>query len=320
MGSTLAFPRMTDGTRVAFIGLGIMGAPMASNLRAAGFDVVGYNRGIDRRVAFERDGGKTAASISEAVSTADVVITMLSDTPDVESVMRDGGGVFDSAPGGALVIDVSTIDPQVVRDLHADAASLNIGFLDAPVSGGEQGAIDGVLSVMVGGTEDHFRSGQAVFAGLAKTVVHVGPGGAGQTVKAANQLLVAGNLQLLSEAMVFLRKQGVRLEAAIEVLGGGLAGSTVIDRKAQGMLDRNFVPGFKVDLHHKDLGIFMAAARASESATPLGAVVTQLMSALRAQGSGALDHSALLLQMEALSGIAIPSEGEHDGPRPWLGR
>jgi 2-hydroxy-3-oxopropionate reductase len=311
---------MTEATRVAFIGLGIMGAPMARNLKSAGFDVVGFNRGATRREAFARAGGTTSDSIHEAVCDADVVITMLSDSPDVASVIRREQGVFASARDGALLIDMSTIDPQVARDLHAEASSRGMGFLDAPVSGGEQGAIDGVLSVMVGGTDSDFQSGAAVFAGVGKTIVHVGPPGSGQTVKAANQLLVAGNLQLLAEAMVFLAKQGVSSAPAIEVLGGGLAGSTIIDRKSRGMLDRNFDPGFRVELHYKDLGIFMAAARAAQSATPLGSLVAQLMGSLRAQGLGDRDHSALLLQVEALSGWGFGGVGTHDDKRPRLGR
>lgn len=307
-------------TKVAFIGLGIMGAPMARNLIAAGFNVVGFNRGVPRRDAFARTGGAVAGSVDEGVTGADVVITMLSDSPDVASVMRGEGGVFASARPGTLVIDMSTIDPQVARDLHADAAQQGFGFLDAPVSGGEQGAIDGVLSVMVGGTEADFEAGRPVLARMGKTIVRVGPPGSGQTVKAANQLLVAGNIQLLAEAMVFLEKQGVSLAPAIDVLAGGLAGSTVIDRKSRTMLDRNFDPGFRVDLHHKDLGIFMAAARASQSATPLGSLVAQLMGSLRAQGLGDRDHSSLLLQVETLSGKEFTEEVANGGRGPWLGR
>lgn len=290
-------------TKVAFIGLGIMGAPMARNVTRAGFTVVGFNRSKGRRESFRSAGGSAAESIAEAVNQADVVVTMLSDSPDVAAVMRNKHGVFDSASHGALIIDMSTIDPQVARDLHDDATRRGLAFLDAPVSGGEQGAIDGVLSIMAGGSEADFDRAKPVLQAMGKTVVLVGAAGSGQTVKAANQLLVAGNIQLLAEALVFLTKQQVPLAPALKVLSGGLGGSTVIDRMSHTMLDRNFDPGFRVDLHHKDLGIFMAAARASDSATPLGAQVTQLMGSLRAQGLGNRDHSALLLQVEALSGL-----------------
>jgi 2-hydroxy-3-oxopropionate reductase len=289
-------------TAVGFIGLGVMGYPMARNLLADGFDVIGYNRSQGKTDRFARDGGRAAASVADAASGADIVITMLPDSPDVRSVLCEPGGVFATARPGTLVIDMSTIRPDVTRDIAAEAAQRQLRFIDAPVSGGEQGAIDGALSVMVGGQAEDVAAAQPALAAMGKTIVHVGPVGAGQTVKAANQLIVAGTIELVAEALTFLDAQGVDLPPATRVLGGGLADSAVLERKGPAMLARNFAPGFRVDLHHKDLGIFSEASRQAGTAAPLGALVTSLMASLRAQGMGDLDHSALLLQVEELSG------------------
>ena len=227
---------------------------------------------------------------------------MLPDSPDVESVARGEDGVFANAKPGLLYIDCSTIRPDVAARLAAEGTKRGIGVVDAPVSGGEQGAIDASLSIMVGGSPEDFASARPVLEAMGKTVVHVGPAGSGQTVKAANQLIVAGTIQLVAEAIVFLEAYGVDMEAAIEVLAGGLAGNAILGRKAAGMLARRFDPGFRIDLHHKDLGIVQAAAREAGVVIPVGALVSQLVASLRAQGHGGLDHSALLLLVEQLSG------------------
>ena len=288
--------------RIAFIGLGIMGAPMAANLFKAGFDVTGYNRSPAKVEQLVAAGGRGAADIAEAVRNADVVATMLPDSPDVRSVLAGRGGVFDHAPAGALIIDFSTIRPDVAAELAAEGAGRGFRVLDAPVSGGEQGAIEGVLSVMVGGAADDFEAAAPVFAAVGKTIVHVGPAGSGQTVKAANQLMVAGIIELVAEAIVFLEAHGVDTGAALRVLGAGLAGNMVLQRKGAAMLARDFTPGFRVALHDKDLGIVTAAAREAGVVIPLGALVAQLISALKAQGDGALDHSALVKLIAQLSG------------------
>jgi 2-hydroxy-3-oxopropionate reductase len=289
-------------TTVGFIGLGVMGAPMAANLVRAGFRVVGYNRNPEKTRVLAANGGEAAESVAEAVADADVIITMLPDSPDVEAVVLGDDGVLAHARPGALLIDTSTIRPIVSRAVADAAARRGIRALDAPVSGGEAAAIEGTLSIMVGGDAEVFAEADPVFRAVGSTIVHVGPSGAGQTVKAANQLIVAGNIELLSEAIVFLEACGVELSAAIAVLGGGLAGSTVLQRKAPGMLERRFAPGFRVELHHKDLGILIDSAREAGVALPLGSHVADLMSSLRAQGAGSLDHSALLLQVERLTG------------------
>jgi 2-hydroxy-3-oxopropionate reductase len=289
-------------TKIGFIGLGVMGGPMAANLLKAGFDVTGYNRSkpaVDRFVA---TGGKAASSIAEATRGADVVITMLPDSPDVEQVVLGEGGILATAGPGLLLIDMSTIHPRTSVAIADAVHGKGIRVLDAPVSGGEHGAIGGTLSIMIGGSADDVDAARPVLDALGTTIVHVGPAGAGQTVKAANQLVVAGTIELVAEAIVMLEASGVDAEAGLRVLAGGLAGNRILDRKAATMLARDFTPGFRVDLHHKDLGIALAVAADVGVAVPVGALVGQLMAALRAQGDGKLDHTALLTLAERLSG------------------
>jgi 2-hydroxy-3-oxopropionate reductase len=284
-------------TKIGFLGLGIMGGPMAANLVEAGFDVTGYNRTRAKVDGLVAAGGKAADSVGEAVRDAEVVVTMLPDSPDVQEVVLGPEGVLAHAAPDVLLIDCSTIRPDVSREIAA-----RIRAVDAPVSGGEQGAIDGTLSIMVGGADAEFATAKPVLDAIGGTVVHVGAAGAGQTVKAANQLIVAGTIELVAEALVFLRAHEVDTAAAIRVLAGGLAGNRILDRKAQAMAERRFEPGFRVDLHHKDLGIVQAAAREAGVAIPLGAVVAQLMGALVAQGYGGRDHGALIDLVTLLSG------------------
>jgi 2-hydroxy-3-oxopropionate reductase len=289
-------------TTVGFIGLGIMGGPMAANLVKAGFDVVGYNRSRDKVDALVGAGGRGADDIPGAVREADVVITMLPDSPDVESVATGRDGVFANAKQGSLYIDMSSIRPDVAVRVAEAGRERGLRVLDAPVSGGEVGAVEASLSIMVGGEAADFDAAKPLLEAVGRTIVHVGPAGSGQTVKAANQLIVAGNIQLVAEAIVFLEAYGVDMPAALEVLGGGLAGSTVLARKGAGMLAREFTPGFRLQLHHKDLGIVQSAAREAGVVTPLGAVVSQLVAALVARGDGGLDHSGLLKLVQDLSG------------------
>ncbi len=247
--------------RIAFIGLGIMGSPMAVHFHNAGHQVVGYNRTPAKTKALVEAGGTAAASVSEAVADADVVALMVTDTPDVVEVLTGAGGVFETAKPGTLIIDFSTIRPDVTADLAAQARSRGLRMVDAPVSGGEAGAQNATLSIMVGGTEEDFAAARPFLEVVGKTIVHVGPSGSGQTVKAANQLIVAGHLAVLAEAIVFLEAYGVDVSAALDVLGGGLARSAIMEHKAELMRRRSFTPGFRLDLHHKDLGIVTTAAR-----------------------------------------------------------
>ena len=289
-------------TNIAFIGLGIMGSPMAVHLAKAGHQVVGYNRTPDKTVPLVEAGGRAAESIGDAVRGAEVVCVMVPDSPDVLDVLTGEDGVFDNANPGTLVVDFSSIRPDVTIQLAEQADEKGIRLVDAPVSGGEAGAVNAALSIMVGGQIDDFEAAKPYLDVVGKTVVHVGPSGAGQTVKAANQLIVAANIQALAEAVVFLEAYGVDTNAALEVLGGGLAGSKVLDQKKQNMLGHTFEPGFRIALHHKDLGIVTTAAREAGVVIALGSLVAQLMASALANGDGGLDHSGLLRGVERLSG------------------
>ncbi len=289
-------------SNVTVIGLGIMGLPMAINLIKAGHSVTGFNRSQDKIDALVAEGGHGASSIADAVKDADVVITMVPDSPDVEGVVSGPEGLFANARQGTLWIDASSIRPDVAKRLADEAKAAGIRALDAPVSGGEQGAITAALSIMVGGEAADFEAAQDVLDAVGKTIVHVGPAGSGQTVKAANQLIVAVNIQVLGEAVAFLEAYGVDTDAALKVLGGGLAGSKVLDQKGQKMLDRDFTPGFRLALHHKDMGIVTSAAREANVSLPLGALAAQLVAATVNQGDGGLDHSGLFKQTLQLSG------------------
>jgi 2-hydroxy-3-oxopropionate reductase len=286
---------------IGFIGLGIMGSPMASNLLDAGFEVIGFDlvpAALDRLSAA---GGRVASSAGQAVAEADVVITMLPNHPHVEAVALGEGGVLDSAKPGTLYIDMSSIRPATARRLAEVGADRGIRVLDAPVSGGEKGAVDGVLSIMVGGGEEDFAAARAVFAPLG-TAVHVGAAGSGQTVKAANQLVVGGTYALVAEAIVLLEASGLDASVGLDLLAGGLAGSRILELKRQSMVAREFQPGFRIDLHHKDMGIILDAARDAGVALPVGNLVAALIASARAQGYGQLDHSALLKVAENLAG------------------
>jgi 2-hydroxy-3-oxopropionate reductase len=290
--------------KIGFIGLGIMGTHMAANLIRAGHDVTGYDvvaASVDKLL---QAGGKPAPDIAEAVAGAEVIITMLPDSPQVSEVVLGTGGVLESAAPGVLLIDMSSIAPETSLAVAAAGAEHGVRVLDAPVSGGEQGAIKASLSIMVGGDAADFEAAKPIFEDLGRTIVHVGGHGAGQTVKAANQLLVAGIISLVSEAIVLLEASGVDAERGLEVLAGGLAGNRILDLKASTMLARRFEPGFRIDLHHKDMGIALSSARTAGVSLPVTGVVAQLVAAARAQGHGSDDHSALLAVIENLSGRA----------------
>ena len=297
---------MFDVTTVGFIGLGIMGRPMSVNLVRAGFAVTGYSRRPESASALVAAGGTAATGIGPAVSSADVVVLMLPDSPDVELVVTGEDGVLAHAQPGTLLIDMSTISPQAEIAVARAASAAGLRAVDAPVSGGEKGAVDAALSIMVGGAAGDFEAALPVLRAMGKTIEHVGSSGAGQLVKAANQLLVGGIIELVSEALLMVEAAGVDPEAAVRVLGGGLAGSRVLDAKAAGMLARTFQPGFRIDLHHKDMGIATATARDLGLALPLTSLVAQLFTAARAQGLGSQDHSALF---EVVAGLSRPADG-----------
>lgn len=287
---------------IGFLGLGTMGSPMAVSLLKAGYTVYGWNRSAGKTGPLLAAGGRPAASVREAVRDADVVITMLPDAPQVEEVAYNPDGILANARPGTLLIDMSTIAPQSSIKLADIAAKQRIRVLDAPVAGGEAGAIEGILSIMVGGKTSDFEEARPVFEALGRTITHCGTHGLGQTVKAANQLVLAINIQACAEAVVFLEKSGVDLEAALDVLSGGLAGSNVLARKKTNFLNRDYTPSFKMGLHHKDMGIVTDTARAIGAAIPLGGIAAQFVASAVARGEAALDHSALIRGVELLSG------------------
>jgi 2-hydroxy-3-oxopropionate reductase len=293
---------MTAKYTVGFIGLGIMGSPMAVHLVNAGHDVIGFDVVPDSLSAFAEAGGTAAASVADAVTPAEVVITMLPNHPHVESVVLGEDGVLANAKDGLLLIDMSTIRPESSLAIAEAGKAKGIRVLDAPVSGGEAGARNAALSIMAGGEEADFAAAKPLFDVLGKTVVHVGPHGAGQVVKAANQLVVGGTYALVAEAIVLLEASGVDARTGLDVLAGGLAASRILDLKRETMVARQFAPGFRIDLHHKDMGIALAAARQADVSLPVTGLVAQLVAAARAMGHGSLDHSALLKVTEQLSG------------------
>jgi 2-hydroxy-3-oxopropionate reductase len=286
-------------SKIGFIGLGIMGSPMAGHLAAAGHTVTGFDLSEPAVAKLVEAGGHRAADVAEAVAGAEVVITMLPQDEHVEAVTTE---IFAVGGDGLLLIDMSTIRPETSVAVAETAAHKGIRVLDAPVSGGETGAKNAALSIMVGGADEDFAEALPLLQALGKTIVHVGPHGAGQVVKAANQLVVGGTYALVSEAIVLLEAAGVDARAGMDVLAGGLAASRILDLKRESMIARNFQPGFRIDLHHKDMGIVQAAARQANVSLPMAGLVAQLVAAARAMGYGSLDHSALLKVVETLSG------------------
>ncbi|SDG35303.1 2-hydroxy-3-oxopropionate reductase [Lentzea fradiae] len=284
-------------TSIGFIGLGIMGSPMAAHLVNAGHDVTGFDLDPAALRKLVADGGKAASSAQEAVSGAEVVITMLPNHPQVEAVVDEVA--FDD---GTLLIDMSTIRPSTSIEIARRLTHVRV--LDAPVSGGQTGAVQASLSIMAGGEEADFAAARPFLEVVGKTVVHVGPHGAGQVVKAANQLVVGGIYALVAEAIVLLEASGVDPKAGLDVLAGGLAANRILDLKRESMIAREFQPGFRIDLHHKDMGIALDAARSADVALPVTNQIAALVAAARAQGYGSLDHSALLKVVENFAGRA----------------
>jgi 2-hydroxy-3-oxopropionate reductase len=295
--------------KLGFIGLGIMGEPMAKNLLAAGYELVIHNRSQDviERLDGEFDAVAAASSPREVGEAASIVITMLPDSPDVEDVIfgSEDDGLINSMGDGDLLIDMSTISPATAMAVNDALRERGASALDAPVSGGDQGAIAGTLSIMVGGSGADFDRALPIFEVLGGTVTHCGDAGAGQTVKACNQIAVAVNYAAASEALVLGAKAGVDPEKIIQVLNGGLAASRVMEMRGPTMIEGKFDPGFRIDLHRKDLGIIMDAGKEFGVALPVTALVSQLYDALAANGRGDLDHSALITAIEAMAGFKV---------------
>ena len=300
-----------EGFPVGLIGLGIMGKPMARNLAKAGYELVIYNRSDDDTESLLAESSQFQAGTSprNVTERSRAVITMLPDSQDVRDVVFGANGVLDALGPDHLLIDMSTIAPATSVDVNAAVRERGGRALDAPVSGGDKGAIAGTLSIMVGGEATDFQRAMPLFEAMGKTIVHVGGPGAGQVVKACNQIVVAINYAAVSEALVLGAKSGVDPDKIVQVLSGGLAASRVLELKGASMVQHNFAPGFRIDLHRKDLGIAQAAARASGVPTPVAAVVSQLFEALAAAGHGDLDHSALLTVYEELARFNIGDMG-----------
>jgi 2-hydroxy-3-oxopropionate reductase len=282
---------------IGFIGLGVMGAPMARNLVKAGHDVV-----VHSRTQREVEGASWAESPRAVAEQADVIVTMLPDSPQVEEVV---GEVLAGARAGSLIVDMSTISPVVTRELATAANERGVGYVDAPVSGGDVGAREATLSIMAGGSDEDFARAKPIFEALGKTIAHVGPAGAGQVVKACNQVVVALTIEAVSEALVLGSKAGVDPATIIEVLSGGLAGNKVMTVRGRNFLEHDFEPGFRIDLHHKDLGIALSTGRELGVPLPATAAVNEMLGALRANGLGDRDHSALLTHVEELAQHSI---------------
>jgi len=287
--------------KVGFVGLGIMGAAMAKNLFGAGHDLVVHNRTREKGQALAALGAEVADSPGEVARKCGVVITMLPGPPEVRQVVAGEGGLLDSAQEGSLVVDMSTSSPALARELHRAAKERGVGTLDAPVSGGDVGAVDGTLSIMAGGDEEDFGRALPLFEVMGGTVVYVGGAGTGQTVKACNQIVVALVIEAVSEALVLAARSGADPERVVEALSGGLAASRVFEVKGENLLSRTFKPGGKVEYHRKDLGIALEAGREHGAALPVTALVDQMLGALVAKGRGGWDHSALLTLIEEWS-------------------
>lgn len=289
---------------IGFIGLGIMGRPMAENLREADYELVVYNRTEEKADEFVEGGGEKASSPREVAEKSDVVITMLPDSPQVEELVLGEDGVAAGVSEGKLYIDMSSIAPATSRQVHEVLAEKGVEAVDAPVSGGQPAAESGELAIMVGGSDDAVERARPILEVMGKAVTHIGPPGAGQVAKAANQVVVALTIQAVSEALTLARKSGVDAAKVREALLGGLAQSKILEMHGERMLEHEFDPGFKLSLHRKDLAIALQAAR--EEGVPLLATAqaAEVMNALIAAGHGDEDHAVIARFYEELAGVS----------------
>ena len=288
---------------IGFIGLGIMGLPMARNLLKAGYPVVAYNRTSSKAEELATDGAATASSPKEVSQRASVIITMVTDSPDVEEVVLGQNGVIEGIQRDAVLIDMSTISPSVTRAIAERVEEKGGRMLDAPVSGGSWGAIEGTLSIMVGGEKSVFDRCLPVFQAMGKNIVHTGPSGMGQTTKLVNQILVAGTMNAVAEAMVFAASSGADLETTIEAVKGGAAGSWQLQNLGPRLIKGDFAPGFMVRLQQKDLRLILEGAREMRLTLPATALINQLFASLEASGNGDEGTQALVKVHERLAGI-----------------
>jgi len=289
--------------QIAFIGMGTMGAPMAANLLNAGYSVTVHNRNREREIALSEAGAMRAATPAKAAAAADVIIVCVSDTPDVEAVILGENGVLQGARAGAVVVDMSTISPAATRAMAAALAEKDIDMLDAPVSGGSEGAQQGTLSIMVGGEAAVFERVKPVLGAMGKTITHIGPSGAGQTTKAINQIIIAGTYMGVAEGMVLGLKANLDMEKVLQAVSGGAAASWGLSNRAGNMLNNSYPLGFRVKLHAKDLRIALDTARNSGAVLPVAALVEQLEAGLISRGFGDEDVSAMARVLREASGL-----------------
>lgn len=291
--------------KIGFIGLGIMGKPMCINLMKKGHELVVYNRSKAPMEELSGQGAVMAESPAEVAKQCRLIITMVPNSPQVREVALGENGIVKGAEAGTVLIDMSSIDPTESRAIAAELEKHGIDMLDAPVSGGQPKAIDGTLSIMVGGKKELFDKYYGVLMCMGANAVYVGEIGAGNVAKLANQIIVAVNIAAVGEAMTLAKKAGVSPELVYQAIRGGLAGSTVLDAKAPAMMDRNFEPGFRIELHIKDLNNALSAAHAVSSAVPLTGLVMEMMQSLKADGCEKEDHSALVKFYEKISDTVV---------------
>jgi 3-hydroxyisobutyrate dehydrogenase len=291
--------------RIGFVGLGIMGRGMAANLLRAGFPLTVWNRTASRMVPLMADGAQAGTSPADVAAHSDIVVVCVSDTPDVEAVVLGEQGILHGAQPGTLVVDCSTISPQATRTLASVLAERGVHMLDAPVSGGSEGAARGTLSIMVGGTADQFTRALPVFQAMGKTITHVGDHGAGQTVKLVNQVLVVGNCLAMAEALLFAQAGGVDLQKTYDAISQGAAGSWMFTHRGPQVMRRDWRPGFTVDLQQKDLRLVLEAADSAGCPLPGTSLIFQFYRSLQAQGLGGDGNHALLKALEHLAGFEV---------------
>jgi 2-hydroxy-3-oxopropionate reductase len=291
--------------KIGFIGLGIMGKPMSKNLLKAGFKLVVHDVVPQPVEELVKAGAEKGASPKDVASRCAIIITMLPDGPEVEQVVLGPDGVLEGAAPGSLVIDMSSISPMVSQKVAAACEAKGVDFLDAPVSGGEPKAIQGTLAIMVGGKKEVFDRAVPVLERMGSSVTHTGPVGAGNVTKLANQIMVACNIAAMGEALVLATKAGLDPEIVFEAVKGGLAGSTVLNFKAPMVIARDFQPGFRIRLHHKDLRNALLAAESLQVPLPLTSQVQQMLISLLGEGKGELDHSAIVQFTEKLARVEV---------------
>lgn len=291
--------------KIGFVGLGIMGRPMAKNLAKAGYALKVFDLNKDAVEEVTAAGCEAAGSLAEIGAECEVIITMLPNSPHVKAVVLGKGGLIESAREGTLIVDMSSIAPDASKEMEAALKAKGIRMIDAPVSGGEPKAVEGTLAIMVGGEEADFNEAKPLFDVLGASALLVGPIGSGNTCKLTNQIIVALNISALSEGLLLAKRAGADVEKVFHAIKGGLAGSTVMNAKAPMILDGNFTPGFKIDLHIKDLNNALDTGAVTGTPLPLTAAVQQMLQVLKADGEGGSDHSAIAKYYEKVSGTDL---------------